>query len=94
MSRNYTAGSTLHLGEETFELPTAREAVMYLKRAVRDGAEAVADMLYEAERGPLMCECELDWNCPLHQDQMYTAQERINDRYASEQTALDARYGF
>lgn len=35
-----------------------------------------------------MCECELDWNCPLHQG-MYTAIERINDERASRQTDID-----
>lgn len=39
-----------------------------------------------------MCECELDWNCPLHQGGP-TAIERMNDAWASEQTEIDRRYG-
>ena len=31
------------------------------------------------------CECELDWNCPMHADRMYTAIERINDAWAQAQ---------
>lgn len=31
----------------------------------------------------LGCECELDWNCPLHADRTFTAIERINDYRAS-----------
>ena len=37
------------------------------------------------------CECELDWNCHLHRDRMYTPIERINDAWAS---AHDHREGF
>lgn len=36
----------------------------------------------EQEDPTLMCECEIDWNCPLHQGQ-YTAIERMNDEWAS-----------
>lgn len=39
-----------------------------------------------------VCECELDWNCPLHQGGP-TAIERINDAWASEQTEIDRQNG-
>lgn len=29
------------------------------------------------------CECELDWNCYLHRNRLYTAVERINDAWAT-----------
>lgn len=38
------------------------------------------------------CECELDWNCPLHQGGP-TPIERINDAWASEQTEIDRQHG-
>ena len=41
---------------------------------------------------PQGCECELDWNCPLHRG-AYTAIERRNDEWASRETALDAEWG-
>lgn len=37
----------------------------------------------------MMCECELDWNCPLHSNRAYTAIELINDEWASHQSDLD-----
>lgn len=47
----------------------------------------------EVERPFEMCECELDWNCPLHSNRMFTAIERINDEWASRETDIDAGWG-
>lgn len=43
----------------------------------------------EEEMPFIMCECEQDWNCPLHSNRAYTAIERINDERASLQTDID-----
>jgi hypothetical protein len=39
-----------------------------------------------------LCECELDWRCPLHRGQP-TPLELQNDAWASVQTAIDAQNG-
>lgn len=80
MSRNHTSGSVLFLEGEEFQMSSPREAITYLRRSVVEGVDAVLDVLLDP--GPQMCECEIDWNCPLHQGQ-YTWLERQNDYWAS-----------
>lgn len=53
----------------------------------------LATVVHEEEPEPIMCECELDWNCSLHQGQ-YTALERQNDAWACQQTEIDVRNGW
>ncbi len=46
-------------------------------------AEEAAEFLGDYDAYMSTCECDLDWNCHLHSNRMYTAIELINDRYAS-----------
>ena len=54
--------------------------------------ESVQEDMWHDEQ-PIGCECELDWNCGLHQGS-FTAIERDNNRKASEQSDLDRQGGF
>lgn len=94
MSRNHTAGPVLHLEGETFTFDTAREAVAYLRRSIKEGADRILDEL--TDPGPLMCECELDWVCGLCRSNgvIYTPEERMLDAWAWEQSEYDRQGGW
>lgn len=78
-------------GVGVFEFPHD-EAVRFAHAILAEVEIAQIAQRAEQEYDERHCECEIDWNCPLHQGGP-TAIERQNDAWASEQTEIDRTHG-
>lgn len=58
-----------------------------------NGGHVCADFQNYSDGVAEMCECELDWRCPLHAGQ-FTPLELTNHEWASVQTELDRQGGW